>query len=224
MDSIDLALAQLKLDSNAKIAHFAKKFNVDRSTLSRRYNGVTQSVAVRHQEQQLLSARQEEELVRYINQLTEQGLPPTIAMLYNFAVELSGRQPSKNWPHRFIKRHSDVLASGNLALLDISRKKANNWHEYRYWFTLIDEKTRQYQIEPHNMYNIDEKGFLIGVLTKARRVFNKAAVTTSKIIGPSQDGNRSWITVMATICADGTSIPPILIYQALTGDLQDSWL
>lgn len=39
-----------------------------------------------------------------------------------------------------------------------------------------------------------------------------------------QDGSREWITVLATICADGTALSPALIYKAASGDLQDTWL
>jgi hypothetical protein len=37
-----------------------------------------------------------------------------------------------------------------------------------------------------------------------------------------QDGNREWITVVATICADGLYLSPSLIYAAISGNLQDS--
>ena len=39
-----------------------------------------------------------------------------------------------------------------------------------------------------------------------------------------QDGSKEWITVIATICADGTSLSPALIYKASSGNLQDTWL
>ena len=71
---------------------------------------------------------------------------------------------------------------------------------------------------------MDEKGFLIGVIKKIRRIFTKAWQEQGKLQGAAQDGNRSWITLIACVCADGTSLPPALIYQATSGDLQDSWL
>jgi len=39
-----------------------------------------------------------------------------------------------------------------------------------------------------------------------------------------QNGNREWITTIACICADKTSLSPGLIYQAVSGNLQDSWV
>jgi hypothetical protein len=45
-----------------------------------------------------------------------------------------------------------------------------------------------------------------------------------KILGSNQDGNHEFISLLACICADGTAIPPALIYQGKSGDLQDTWL
>lgn len=81
-------------------------------------------------------------------------------------------------------------------------------------------KMAQYNILPENTYNMDEKGFLIGVLQKTKRVFSK----TTEIRGTGQDGNREWITVVATISMDGSYLPPSIIYQARTNNIQDSWL
>lgn len=67
---------------------------------------------------------------------------------------------------------------------------------------------------------MDEKGFLIGVLQKTRRVVYKH----TEIMGTGQDGNREWITVMATTCIGGSYLPPTVIYQGATNNLQDSYL
>lgn len=74
------------------------------------------------------------------------------------------------------------------------------------------------------MYNMDEKGFLIGVLSKMKRIFSRRRYEEGGMKQLIQDGNREWITTIATICADGTALSPGLIYQATTGLIQDSWL
>ncbi|KAK1916823.1 hypothetical protein P3342_004378 [Pyrenophora teres f. teres] len=40
----------------------------------------------------------------------------------------------------------------------------------------------------------------------------------------SQDGSREFLTVMACCCADGSSLPPALIYAAKKGAIQSSWV
>ena len=62
------------------------------------------------------------------------------------------------------------------------------------------------------MYNMDKKGFLLGCLTKLYWIFSKKAWEDGHLNGAGQDRNRNWITVLATICTDGTSILPAIIY------------
>ena len=71
---------------------------------------------------------------------------------------------------------------------------------------------------------MDEKGFLLGKLHKTKRIVNKKATEIGKLLGSGQDGNREWISLLATICMDHSSLPPSIIYQAQTGNLQDTWL
>jgi len=73
-------------------------------------------------------------------------------------------------------------------------------------------------------YNMDEKGFLIGILSKQKRIFSRIKYEKGGIKQMIHDGNREWITSIACICADGTSLTPGLIYKAAGNSLQDSWL
>lgn len=71
---------------------------------------------------------------------------------------------------------------------------------------------------------MDEKGFLLGVINRTKRVFSLNVKKQGKLLGAAQDGNRSWITFLACVCQDMTSLPPFLIYQGKPGQVQDSWL
>ena len=98
MALIEVALADLALKDSPNYAATAKKnFNVNRSTLSRRHRGITASVKESKQTTSIHSNQQEKELIRYINKLTERGIPPTNAMIRVFAHNISGKQPGKNW-------------------------------------------------------------------------------------------------------------------------------
>jgi hypothetical protein len=80
----------------------------------------------------------------------------------------------------------------------------------------------KYNIQPHNCYNMDEKGFLISHLRKVKMMFPKALIKKQKLLGARQDGSREWTTLLATICADGSSLPlaPLaLIYKAISSNL-----
>jgi hypothetical protein len=118
MDPIELAIEHLTLQDTANISAAAKLFNVDRSTLSRRWNGVSNPAAMSQENCRLLNDQQEKELIKYINQLTERGLLPTVSMVRNFARDIAGKLPGKNWSQRFCMRHEDKIMSRYLKNLD----------------------------------------------------------------------------------------------------------
>lgn len=222
MDSIELALKELKLSDNPNISAIAKVYNVDRSVLSRRFNGVTQSAAVARQKQQLLHPQQEQDLVKYINKLTDRGIPPTTAMVRNFAEQFAGPRPGNLWTQRFVERHSHELDKGYLDTFEAQRRGADSRKQYEYYFNLIRRKIEEHGILQSNCYNIDEKGIALGQMSKHHRIFNRGAVEKGRVIGAAEPTNREWITILATICADRTWIPPGVIFVGKTGNIQTS--
>jgi hypothetical protein len=62
------------------------------------------------------------------------------------------------------------------------------------------------------MYNIDKKGYMLGILTRSKRVFSKRLYKEGKIKAYIQDGNQEWVTLLACICADRLALDPALIY------------
>jgi hypothetical protein len=56
-----------------------------------------------------ITPQQKEELVKYIEGLTERHLPPTRQMIQNFATEIAGDEVSESWVTRFLNRHLDRL-------------------------------------------------------------------------------------------------------------------
>jgi hypothetical protein len=71
---------------------------------------------------------------------------------------------------------------------------------------------------------MDEKGFLIGYIQNRKRVFTHEQFKSGKMIGAAQDGNSEWVTVLGTICQDGSILPLSIIYQAASGNMQDTWI
>jgi DDE superfamily endonuclease len=74
------------------------------------------------------------------------------------------------------------------------------------------------------MYNWDEKGFLIGLAQSLKRIMTKKVYDSGRVTANAQDGSREFISLLASICADGTALPPALIYKGASRDLQDTWL
>ena len=65
---------------------------------------------------------------------------------------------------------------------------------------------------------------MIGVGITSARVMTLEEMRSREIIGVSQDRNREWVSLLAAICVIAMKIPPVLIYQGVSGDLRDSWV
>jgi len=227
MASMELALAALRsADPGEKpnISLVARTYGVSQSGLYKRFHGITGSKEEHYNTQRILTTSQSKALIKWINQLTERGLPPTNSMLANFAREISGKEPGKNWATRWLKAHSDKVISRFSTGLDVDRKRADSALKYALYFALIGRKIEQYNLGPEQIYNMDEKGFMLGVTTKRKRIFTRRKYEQGGYKQHLQDGNREWITTIGCICANGTALAPSLIYMAKSGHIQDSWL
>lgn len=71
---------------------------------------------------------------------------------------------------------------------------------------------------------MDEKGFAIGKIGRSKRIFDKALYKQKHTRQSLHNGNREWITVVACICADGTALPPGLIFAAESDNIQSTWV
>jgi len=87
-----------------------------------------------------------------------------------------------------VRRWSAELDSKYLNTLDVPRHKAESVSASKQCFDVVSRKIEQYGIQPRNMYNMDEKGFLICYFTKSKRVFTKALLKSGKLLG--RDGHN----------------------------------
>ena len=227
MAPIDDALAEIKSLAPGEQFFYTKiadKFGVWRSTLTRRHKAETKSHASKIINQQKLTPQQEAELVRYIEELTARHLPPTREMIRNFASAIAQEPVSESWVTRFINEHSIHLISQWATGMDSNRHQADSGDKYSLYFDFLGDKIKEYNIEPRHTYNMDEKGFLTGVIGRSKRVFSRRMWERKEVRAARQDGSREWVTLLACACADGTALPPSLIYQATNKDIQSSWV
>lgn len=131
------ALAALDSARVINYTQTADKYGVDRNTLSRRFKGEQVSRENAAYERSLLSKEQQKTLINYIDKICERGLPPTPFMVRNFAAEICGEWPGKNWVARFTKKHKKVLHAKYLAGHDLSRKKADNYFRIKDYFDRV---------------------------------------------------------------------------------------
>jgi hypothetical protein len=136
----DIAKAISDLDSMEKPNFFAvaKKYNVNRTTLTRRYKG--QTVSNREATsvfKQLLTDAQEDVLLEHISKLTARGLPPTPQMLRNIVIKAVGHDIGECWVRRFCHRHEDRIKSLYLRGIDQTRKVADNSEHFEHFYHTV---------------------------------------------------------------------------------------
>lgn len=225
MAPIDDAIEDLKSRDPGEhftLREIAEKYQVNRSTLGRRWRGVTASREDGYLNQQALNQQQELELIRYITKLTERGLPPTREIIRNFSSEVAHRQLSDRWVSRFITRHQIHIISKWTTAMDRVRHLADSESKYRLYFELLHRKITEYHLEARDIYNMDEKGFLIGLIGRSKRIFSRRQWEKKEVQASLQDGSREFLTLLACCCADGSSLPPSLIYAAKKGAIRSS--
>jgi hypothetical protein len=227
MSSIEAALAAIELlEHGEKLVHsqIAEEHGVNQRTLAQRHQSASISCNAQAQKQQALHLYQEQELLLYIKQLTKQCLLPTRAMIQCFASDIAKRELRKGWVDQYIKRYDIHLISHWATGIDCLRRQSDFQSKYSLHFELLRSKISQYNIEHCHTYNMDEKGFMLGVLTCSKQVFSRRMYEDGKIKAHIQDGSREWIILLACICADGTALDLTIIYQSASGSLQDLWL
>jgi hypothetical protein len=62
--------------------------------------------------------------------------------------------------------------------------------KYKLYFDLLLRKIKEHDVEPGNIYNMDEKGFMIGVIKKGKRIFDRALHKQKQYKQSAHDGNR----------------------------------
>jgi hypothetical protein len=217
MAPIDDAIAAIEaLKPGEKLVYqtFADKYGVNRVTLARRHKRLQAPLEVKNLNQQKLTPQQEAELVTYIGELTARYIPPTREMIANFALAVAREPVSESWVTSFINRHSIHLISKYSTGMDANRHNADSYVKYELYFNLLQRKIAEYKVDAEHTYNMDEKGFMIGVTTRTKHVFSRRMWEKGEVKASLQDGNCAWVTVLACVCGDGSALPPGLIYES----------
>jgi hypothetical protein len=135
---IQAAITDLQSQERVNYSATAKRYNLERTTLAKRFQGKTVSnqEATSYARRQLTDT-QEKTLIQYINKLSNRGIPPTPQIVKNLAVEIAGIKLGKNWVSRFCKRHQKDLKSVYLRTIDHKRKVADNSAYFQHFYEQV---------------------------------------------------------------------------------------
>src|SRR6478609_1106650 len=205
-----LALQALQKDPKLSIRRAAKIYEVNRNTLSNRKNG-RQSRRDTMANSRKLSKLEEETVLQYALDLDSRGFPCRISVIEDMANRLlAARNVSpvgKHWAINFIQRHPE-LKSRYQRRYDYQRALCEDPTIIRNWFRLVQNTIAKYGIRSDDIWNFDETGFMMGMISTGKVVTSAERRGRPKSVQP---GSREWVTVVEAISAEGQSIPPFII-------------
>jgi hypothetical protein len=95
-------------------------------------------------------------------------------MLKNFATAVTKWEVADSWVDRFLHRHADKLTTKWTTGIDCERHLADSQRKYELYFNLLHSNMREYGFDKRNTYNMDEKGFFVGINSRTKRIVSKA--------------------------------------------------
>ena len=149
-----------------------------------RLQGIGQTHAESRVSSRLLTIDEDGALIQLINHYAETGFPLRLQSLRAVVTIVRDtrvpapppHQVGKNWVRRFLKRHPEVVTTFPRHL-DQDRRFNTDPEVAEKWFELVDHTVRKYGIPTGNMFNMDEKGFMLGVAGKIYKVSHFSPLT-----------------------------------------------
>ena len=213
-EAIQRALAKRERE-NTPFDDHALEFGIPKTTLYNRFWGMS-SRRKAHENHQALTPGMEDALLQWASELDSRGSPPRLDLFKATAAELASQQAGSSlpvnlgptWIRGFLGRHLEFRMK-SAVLQDYQRLHASHPTPIRNYFNKLGAVLRKYNIQPHNMYNVDEKGFQLGVHNRAKVIVRHRCRPPIE----KMDGSREWITVVEFTCADNPMLPPMVIYK-----------
>lgn len=115
----------------------------------------------------------------------------------------------KLWVHNLVKRHQALKSRYNRKY-DYQRAKCEDPVLIQQWFKLVYNTIEKYGILDADIYNFDETGFQMRVISTAKVITGAERSNRPVSIQP---GNCEWVTAIDCIRADGQSLPPVIIFE-----------
>ena len=121
------------------------------------------------------------------------------------------RRPGINWARAFLRRHPK-LKGRRLKAIDWKRHDHNIYDKVKEWFDIIGKELQAPAILQENIYNMDETGVLISAPKSLRVLVGRDDLCNYRGAGVQ----RTLVTAVECISADGRSLEPLIIWPAAT--------
>ncbi len=223
---LNLALEALKRDTTLSIRAAAKIYGAPKTTILRRRNDQLSRRDTMPNSRKLTDL-EESTIIHYVLDLDARSFPPRLCGVKDMANRLLADRDAPpvgvNWASNFVKRHKE-LSTRFTRRYDYQRALCEDSNVVCGWFQLVHNTIAKYGILDEDIYNFDETGFMMGMISTT------TVVTSSERRGRptlAQPGNREWVSVIQGINSQGWAIPPFIIVAGqnhLTNWYEDSTL
>ena len=126
------------------------------------------------------------------------------AQLYNVSRVTLGRRLKGTTPRRDSPPNSAKLTELEEKVIALCEDPA----AINAWFTLMQNTIAKYGIADDDIYNFNETGFQIGVISAGMVVTSSERVSNAKLMQP---GNREWAIVIQGVGGTGFYVPPLIV-------------
>src|SRR5271168_2451461 len=217
---LNLALQAIRRDPTLSLRRAAKLYSVHHTKLSRRQRGIPSRRDISANSRKLTDL-EEIVLVERIIDLASKGFPPRLCVVEDMANRLimtrQGERVGPRWAANFVQRQPG-LRTRFQRKYDYQRAKCEDPEVIRAWFELVKNTIARYAIADADIYNFDETGFMMGVISTGMVVTSSDGRKQAK---KTQPGNREWVTVIQAANSMGYAVPPYIIVAGKNH--LDSW-
>ena len=212
---IALAIQALKRGQVSSVNAAAKMYDVAESILQGCIKGINarcDSIPINRK----LTTTEESTLIDWILSIDQRGLPlgaQSVRQMANLLLQSRSQDKTVTvgdcWVYNFVQRN-DSLQSKYNRKYDYQRAKCEDPVIIRDWFRLVRNTIEKYGILDEDIFNFDETGFQMGVISTAKVITGAERSQKPKSIQP---GNREWVTVIDCIASSGWALPPVIIFE-----------
>ncbi|EED20340.1 conserved hypothetical protein [Talaromyces stipitatus ATCC 10500] len=181
-----LAISDLQNGRIQRVAQAARIYEIPRTTLQDRLNGIQQRSLVRANSHKL-TQYEEESLVKWVLDLDRRGLPPQHSLvreMANYILSQHGKpQVGKNWITKLIKRRPEI-DSKFARKYNYERAKCEDPKIIQEHFDRVQAAISEYGILPEDIFNFDETGFAMGLCATAKVITGSDRYAQPKLLQP----------------------------------------
>jgi hypothetical protein len=128
------------------------------------------------------------------------------------------RPIGKSWLDRFHARHASFQSVWTPEV-DGVRHKAMDIKTVRTRFDMVTELRLQHKYTPKRIYTMEELGFAVRESHSSRALVKIREKSGWRVV----PGRQQWITAIECISADGSALPPLVIFKAKHTDTAGYW-